>query len=413
MSDTPSGEPMRPLEEVRAEVLAAMPELPVVEVALADALGFVVGREISAPHDLPPFANSAMDGYAVRGADVTAPGVELKVTGEVAAGSSATVSVAPGEAVKIMTGAPIPAGADTIVKVEDTSASDGSVTINAATPAGTSVRPAGGDIKAGEVVVEAGIRLAPPHLGLLASFGIDRPPVRRRPRVAVISTGDELVAPDTPNLAPGQIRDANRTVLLALLVELGALVIDRGIIRDDGAKLSAALHEAADHADMIITSGGVSMGDYDVVKLVGLDTIEFYHVAMQPGKPFAFGSVRSVPFFGLPGNPVSVLVSFEQFARPALLQMMGSRARFRPQVTGTAGEELATNPEKQVFVRVAVDWTGAGPVARLSGGQSSNQLAALAAADAFAVIPVGVGTVEPGSSVTLEMFKWPEQPRSG
>ena len=264
---------------------------------------------------------------------------------------------------------------------------------------------------AGTLVFENGVRLGPAHLGVLASLGVV-PAVRRRPVVAVLSTGDEVVAPDTQTLEPGKIRDSNRPQLVGLLAELGVVVRDLGIVPDDSQLLRATLERAASEADVVVTSGGVSMGEYDLVKqvLTELGSVEFWRVAMQPAKPFAFGSIASAPLFGLPGNPVSVFVAFEQFLRPALLTMMGCTQVFRPRILGTLGESVSTDPEKTVFVRVAVDYLPAeGWVARRSGGQSSNVLSALAGADALAVVPVGVGDVAAGDDVTLEMFRWPEQ----
>jgi molybdopterin molybdotransferase len=294
------------------------------------------------------------------------------------------------------------------VKVEDTDGGLDTVTVNVATPVGTSVRSAGGDVTAGARVMEAGTRLGPPELGMLASVGMTRPRVRRRPVAAIMATGDELRPPDTPTLEPGQIRDSNSTVMATLLTDLGAEVRNYGIVGDDPGRFNQLLEAAAGVADIIVTSGGVSMGDYDVVKQAGRADVGFYQVAMQPGKPFAFGQIDGVPFFGLPGNPVSVLVSFEQFMRPALLQMMGSSNRFRPQIPGVAAEPMATNPEKLVFVRVAVTWERGRATAVSSGGQSSHQLSGLVAADAFALVPVGTGTIDTGDAVTLEMFRWPE-----
>jgi molybdenum cofactor synthesis domain-containing protein len=370
----------------------------------------VLAEDVDASHDIPPFDNSAMDGYAVRAADVTEVPVELSVIEDVPAGSVASLEVGTGQAIKIMTGAPLPTGADAIVRVEDTIPADGSVTINTGAPPGTSVRRAGGDIAAGSTVVSAGTRLGPNHLGVLASVGEANPTVFRRPRVAVVSTGDELVTYDTEVLSPGQIRGTNGLVLANVLAELGVDVVDLGIVGDDAGELRAALTRAAREADAIVTSGGVSMGEYDLVKavLTELGGVEFWQVAMQPGKPFAFGMIDGTPLFGLPGNPVSVFVAFEQFVRPALLHMMGSPRLFRPRLTGVLDEEVSTNPEKTVFVRVALEWDDGTAHAYPSGGQDSNVLSALASADALAVIPVGAGDLAAGSPVDLEMFRYPE-----
>jgi molybdenum cofactor synthesis domain-containing protein len=401
---------MRPLPEAQAEVLAAMAPLPAEPTPLDDALGLVLVDPVAAPHDVPPFANSAMDGFAVRASDVADAPVVLEVLEDVPAGSVPTLPVGPGQATRIMTGAPLPAGADAVVMVEKTSAQGDRVRIEYPVDEGTSVRLAGSDVAAGQTVLEPGVRLSPFHLGLLAAIGVAAPLVRRRPRVAVLSTGDEVMPPDTASLAPGAIRDANRPLLAGLAAELGAETIDFGIIPDDAGQLRAALEEAATTADAILTSGGVSMGDYDLVKQVlsEMGSVDFWRVAMQPAKPFAFGTVGDTPLFGLPGNPVSVTVAFEQFVRPGLLHRMGARRLFRPRLRGVVAHDLDTDPAKIVFARVNVARQDGGWSVSSSGGQSSHALAALAAADAFAVVPVGTGKVTAGESVDVEMFRWPE-----
>jgi molybdopterin molybdotransferase len=396
---------------MQSDILDAVPVLAPARIGIRECLGLVLVDDVVAAHDLPPFANSAMDGFAVRAADVATVPAVLRVTEEVPAGAVPTTRVEPGTAVKIMTGAPMPAGADAVVKVEDTEGAGDDVRVMAETPVGTAVRPAGGDVSAGTIVLEAGTRLGPAHLGVLASLGVAWPGVSRRPVVAIMSTGDELLPPETTELAPGAIRDANRFLLRGLLEELGAVVIDRGIVPDDPVMLQRVLGHAAQEADVVISSGGVSMGDFDVVKQVfaGAGEVAFHRVAMQPAKPLGFGTIGGKPFFGLPGNPVSVVVAFEQFARPAILRMMGARRLFRPRVTGVLLDGTRTDPAKTVFLRVETTYDGGTWQARLSGGQSSNVLSALAAADAFAVVPAGIEGVEPGSPVELEMFRWPER----
>ncbi len=400
---------MKPLSEAQREVLARVTKTEPAQVPLDAALGLVLAEDVRADHDIPPFANSAMDGFAVFGADVAHAPVELVVVEDVAAGHVASRHVEPGTAIKIMTGAPIPGGADTVVRVEDTELlRPGSVRVTVPTAVGTSVRPAGGDVASGSLVFPAGTELTPPHLGMLAAIGQAQPLVYRRPRVAILSTGDEVVPPDTTELEPGHIRDTNRPLLRSLLAELGVDVMDRGIVGDDSSLLRSTLLDALGSCDAILTSGGVSMGEYDLVKRVlsELGDIDVWRVAMQPAKPFAFGSIGRTPLFGLPGNPVSVLVAFEQFARPALSVMMGRTAVFRRRSSGVMGERVDTDPEKTVFLRVTVG-DEAGPEVRLAGGQSSNVLSAAAAADAFAVVPVGIGVVERGETVTLEWFRHP------
>jgi molybdopterin molybdotransferase len=402
---------VRPLSDAQRDVLAAMRPLPAAEVPLGDALGLVTAVPVHAPHDVPPFANSAVDGYAVRAADTVGGSVRLPVLEDVPAGSVPARTVEAGTAIRIMTGAPLPGGADAVVRVEDTETDGEAVVIHREVGSGTAVRDAGGDVGAGDEVFPAGERLTAHHLGVLAALGVVRPVVRRRPVVAILSTGDEVVPPETDVPAPGAIRDANRPALAAMLGGAGAVVRDFGIVGDDADRLRAVLDEAAGGSDAVVTSGGVSMGDYDLVKEVlgGLGGVQFWQVAMQPGKPFAFGRLGATPFFGLPGNPVSVAVAFEQFVRPALLHRMGARFVFRPRVRGTLAEAVSTEGARTVFLRVRAEYRDGTWVAAPSGGQSSNMLAALARADAFAVIPAGIGDVAAGTEVDLEMFRWPER----
>ncbi len=401
---------VKPRVEAQRDVLAFVAALGSERVSLGDALGRVLAEPVVAPHDVPLFANSAMDGYAVRAADVAKVPVVLEVMEDVPAGSVPSREVTPGTSVRIMTGAPMPVGADTVVEVEVTSTSGDAVTINEMRTVGTHVRPAGGDVSQGAEILPRGVRLNPAMLGVLASLGVVEPFVGRRPIVAVISTGDELLPPDAHVPPRGKIRDSNTTTLRAVLSGLAEQILDFGIIGDKAEPLRAAFREAAESADVVVTTGGVSMGKYDLVKavLTELGGVSFWKVAQQPGKPFAFGQIAGTPLFGLPGNPVSVMVSFEQFVRPALLHMMGATALFRPQVNGRLTQPVSTNPEKDVFLRVRVSEDEDGLRATLSGGQSSNVLSAMAMADGFALVPVGVGDLATGDTVTLEMFSWPE-----
>lgn len=399
---------MIPLEDARARVLSALPSPVVIDTAVENAVGLVLAEPVSSPSTVPPFDNSAMDGYAVRFDDLAEIPVTLPVVADVAAGHLAEADVTPGTAVKIMTGAPLPAGADTIVRVEDTLPGDSEVTIHVRPDRGTSVRSAGGDVRAGDRLFETGELLNPRHVGVLSSVGVVAVKTFRRMTVGVVSTGDEVMPPDSKTLDPGQIRDSNRPLLRALLAEVGAEVIDYGIVGDDAQALTQTFTTAAERCDAVITSGGVSMGDYDLVKqvLVSLGGVDLWKVAMQPAKPFAFGAIAGTPLFGLPGNPVSVFVAFEQFARPALLKMMGHRALARPRLVGVMEEAVETDPEKTVFLRVTVKTRGGVRSARLAGGQGSNILSAAARADAFAVVERGSGRVAAGESVPLEMFGW-------
>jgi molybdenum cofactor synthesis domain-containing protein len=402
---------MKPLEEARSEVLAAMPRLPSGAVDSGSAIGRVTSVAAVAAEFIPPFDNSAMDGFAVVASDCAEGPVTLAINEDVAAGAVPLKVVVPGTATRIMTGAPMPEGANAVVRVEDTE-SDGpdSVTIIDGVAEGKNVRLRGGDVSPGNVIVDAGIRLSARHVATLASAGVD-PVVARLPTIALMSTGDEIVDHSTRDLAPGTIRDSNRVLLRALLTELGIPFMDLGIVGDDPDELRAAYHNAAEGADMIVSTGGVSMGDYDYVKQVlgELGSVEFWQVAMQPGKPFAFGSINGVPLFGLPGNPVSAFVSFEQFVRPAILHMMGATRVLRTRIVGTMGEDVRTHDAKTVFLRVllAQDTNGTF-VAIQSGGQGSHMHSSLADAEAFAVVPEGIGSLSAGDDVTLEMFQWPE-----
>ncbi len=405
------GHGMKPVAEARAEVLAAMPLLPTSSIPADGSVARVMAEAAVAREFIPPFDNSAMDGYAVIAGDCQNVPAVLTVNEDVAAGSVPGMEVRPGTATRIMTGAPMPEGADTVVPVEDTeSHAREEVTILMPTASGKNVRGRGGDTSPGDIVVERGVRLTARDVATLASAGID-PVVADLPRVAIMSTGDEIVNYGTRDLQPGTIRDSNRVMLRAVLGELGVPIVDLGIIGDDPDELRSAYERAAAEADIVISTGGVSMGDYDFVKQVlgELGGVDFWKVAMQPGKPFAFGSINGVPLFGLPGNPVSTFVSFEQLVRPAILHMMGASNLLRPQIVGTMGEDVQTHPGKTVFLRVLLAQDTDGTfVAVQSGEQGSNMHSSLATADAFAVVPVGTGSLSAGDDVTLEMFTWPE-----
>jgi molybdenum cofactor synthesis domain-containing protein len=386
------------LEEVQARIRAAVPSPHATTVPVRDALGLVLAADVVAGERVPPFANTAMDGYAVRAADsgratADAP-VRLRVVGDLPAGHAPTVPVGPGDAVRIMTGAPIPDGADAIVMVERTErVGDDGVAITVPARIGDHIRPAGGDVDEGDAVFAAGTALGPAHLGVLASLGFTDVPVYRRARVGVMSTGDELVEGGGP-LAPGQIRDSNRPMLLALVAEAGAEPVDLGIGRDDEDAVTRLFHEAAGSCDAVITSGGVSVGDYDVVKAVleRLGALEWWQVAIKPAKPLAFGLLDGTPIFGLPGNPVSSHVSFELFARPALRQMMGHRDLDRPVVRAIAGAAMPRRADGKLYLdRVRVTYVDGRYVARRSGEQASNVLSGMAAANGLALLPDGPG----------------------
>lgn len=376
--------------------------------ARRQAVGLVLAEDVVASEVVPPFDNTAVDGYAVRASDVaTANGqaVELDVVGEIAAGAGPGERVlAAGEAIRIMTGAPIPPGADAVVTVEDTERlGDDRVRVSTSVEIGASVRPAGDDVRPGDVLFTAGTVVTPAVVGVLATINAHSVSVYPRPRVAVLSTGDELVD-DGRALAPGEIRESNRQMLAAALEAAGCAVTDLGIVRDDEALLETTLRSAAADHDAVVTSGGVSMGDYDVVKavLARIADMRWMQVAIKPAKPFAFGLLGGTPIFGLPGNPVSSLVSFEMFARPALRRMMGHGRLSRPSVVAVADDGLVRRPDgKTHLMRVTASFADDGRChVRPVRAQGSHQLAATATADAIAVVPDGDG-VPAGADVAV------------
>jgi len=401
-----------PLEDARRHVLDRTPVLAPVVVPLAGALGSVTAEAVMSGEYVPPFANPAFYCYAVQAADTAGAPVTLRVVGLLAAGAAPTTPVGAGEAVRIMTGAPVPPGADAIVMVEDTETSDGVVRVGRAVNVGDAVRRAGSDVTTGQEVLPAGTVIGPAHLGVLASIGRTEVTVWPLPRVGVLSTGDELVEGGDP-LAPGQIRESNRSMLLALVARAGCVPVDLGLVRDDEAAITAALRGAAATCDAVVTSGGVSMGDYDLIKVV-LDRIadmRWMQIAIKPAKPFAFGTIaagdRVVPVFGLPGNPVSSLVSFEVLARPGLRKMMGQPAIDHPTVRAVADDGLPRHPDGKLhLVRTHGRFEPDGRWhVRSTGAQGSHQLAATAAADGLALLPDGDG-VAPGGDVDVLLIGW-------
>jgi molybdopterin molybdotransferase len=401
---------LRTVDDVRSRVLDRIKTLAPIELHLQEAYGCVLAADVSAELDIPPFTSSAMDGFAVqagdvRGATEDAP-VELKIVGRVPIGRQPEVTVGPGEAVRIATGAPVPAGSDCIVPIEYAVVQGESVLVLRELPERANVRPAGQDVRSGQVLVPQGRRIAAPELGLLASSGHASVLVHPKARAVVISTGDELVEPGRP--APfGMIRDANSFTLFGAVREAGAVPYLAGIVRDEPESLRDEVLGLAARADCFISSGGVSVGERDVVKKAFFrrGDVEFFKVAMQPGMPQGFGAIDNVPYFGLPGNPVSVFVSFEVFIRPALLKMMGRRDIFRPEIWAVLENDVSGPKNRMQFARVRVSRERGQWRASSTGPAASNLLGTVVRANGLAVVPVGTEVAEAGSRVRVMLFR--------
>lgn len=395
----------------RARVLEAAGLLPPETVALDAALGRALREDVVAPHDLPPFRNSAMDGFAVRSADLAVASasqpVRLEVVGTLAAGSAPSRALGRGETVKIMTGAMLPEGADSIVPVEEIT-SDGSFARPAAP--GAHVREAGRDLARGALAMSAGRALSPHDLALLGSLGIPRVAVGRRPRVAVLSTGNELTDIDAP-VAPGRIRDSNSLLLSLLLEEAGIERSGGRRLPDDAAIVAQAIGAALEQADVVITIGGVSMGDFDPVRdgIVSFPWVELWRVAMRPGQPQAFGAADGRLFFGLPGNPASVACVFEALVRPALRWMQGHHELDRPRLLVHAAERFESRAGRTDFVRVRLAAREGAWWAMPAGDPISGHIAPQSRADALLVIPEPVAALDRGAAATALVLRWPAQ----
>ncbi len=388
---------MLTVEEALDRLLHDLPLTEAERVPLADALGRVPTPEpVSATHDVPPFANSAMDGFALRAAD---GGERLRLVGESRAGGPAAPRVEAGTAVRVMTGAPIPDGADSVVPIEDASDADGWLEVARAPEQGAYVRAAGHDVGAGFGLGLPAAPITAAVIGLLAAMGHDTVEVRRPPRVAILSTGDELVPVGTP-LGPGQIHDANGPALAAAVTDAGGVPVLLQPARDDPAEIERRLREGVAAAEMLIVSGGVSVGEHDHVRAViqRIGTLDFWRIAVQPGKPLASGRVGTVPVVGLPGNPVSALVTFELFVRPMLRRMLGASGDGRARVSARVDEALPKDPARRAYLRVRVCADGDGYRADSAGGQASSQLLPLATSNALLVVPEGLSATEPGES---------------
>lgn len=404
---------MMSVEEARATILARFTPLGSELVSLLAASGRVLAQEVVAREDLPPFANSAMDGYAVRagatdGAAADRP-VRLRLAGEVPAGSVYLGTLDAGAAIRILTGAPMPAGADAVIQQELTRSADDWVEVEAEVTPGTNVREAGSDVQQGTVVLRSGIEIGPAEIALLAALGIDPVSVARRPRVALLATGDELVPASDP-LLPGQIHDSNAPHLNAAVALAGAEPWPLGIARDRADDLRAHLRAAAG-ADLILTTGGVSVGTYDLVKdiLAEQGNVEFWRVRMRPGKPLAFGMLGNTPLLGLPGNPVSTAVTFELFGRPAIRRMLGCSELLRPEVEVELAGEPLERADRRHFVRARLASRAGQLVATPTGPQGSHIITSLVGASALIVVTEGSGVVRPGDHVPallLDQAHW-------
>jgi molybdopterin molybdotransferase len=418
------------VEEARERILAYFERLGTERREAVDALGQVIADDVVAPFDLPPLANTGMDGYAVRAADTdgaseSAPRY-VKLVSNLAAGYVHEGELGPGEAVRIMTGAPIPSGADAVVPFEETDEMGrprdqrpkpgDSVAVYKAANVGANVRARGGDVREGSTVIRAGRIVRPSEVGVLASLGVAEVPVYRRPVVAILSTGDEVTPPGEP-LLPGRIYDANSAAIAAQVRDFGGIPRVLGIAHDTVEDLTARIREGLD-SDMLVTSAGVSRGDFDVVKdvLSNEGAIDFWTVRMRPGKPLAFGAFtapdgRRVPHLGLPGNPVSSMVSFELFGRPAIFKMLGRNDWERPILRATVRERVVNSDPRRFYGRCIVTQGEDGRwYADLTGPQGSNILTGMSSANALTVISEDVAVVEAGEEIDVMMLDWRRGP---
>jgi molybdopterin molybdotransferase len=397
--------PLLTVAQARERILVGIAALDAEPITLTEARGRVLAEEVRSQRDVPPFANSAMDGFAIQARDVAQASAEqpvrLRVLGEIRAGAAPPAVVQPHTALRIMTGAMIPDGSDAVVRVEDTTEHDGTVEVRVPVAPGTSLRSAGSDLRRGDLLATAGRLISPGLIGVLASAGHVAVPCIRRPRVLVLTTGDELREPGEA-LGPGQITNTNRYTLLAAVQEAGGIVVDAGVARDERGDLIDRL-AAAGGTDLVVTTGGVSMGAYDLVRglLEEREAVTFWQVALRPGKPLMFATVGGVPLIGLPGNPVSTLVAFELFVRPALLKLQGRTDLERPRVTAITEEPLHNPPHLEQYFRGIARRDGVRIVVRLTGDQGSHVLRSMADANCLVVVPLGTSEVVAGTAVEI------------
>jgi molybdopterin molybdotransferase len=394
------------VEQAREQILTRVRALPAERVAILDALDRVLAEPVVAAREIPPWPNSSMDGYAVRSADTRGPGpLRLVVVGRVSAGAVPDRPVGAGQAVRIFTGAPMPEGADAVIPQEDVVAEAQAIVVSRAVQPHAYVRPRGEDVRPGDLVLSPGQVIGPAEIGLLATLGWPQVCVHRRPRVAILSTGNEL-ADLGQEPGPGQIPNTNSYSLMAQTLEAGADPINLGVAADRLEDIEHRLGAIA-HADVLVSSAGVSVGDLDLVRAalekLGAE-LHLWRVSMRPGKPITFGSLRGRPLFGLPGNPVSAMVTFELFVRPALRKMLGHAELDRPRIVARAAEPIANPGERRGYLRVTLTPEGDHHAARLTGEQGSAILRSMVLADGFAVLP-GHAAIEKGDPVEVLVLK--------
>lgn len=395
-------------------IIVAAKVRDIITVPITEADNFVLAQDIVAGHDVPPFNNSAMDGYAVRAEDIVSASkenpVRLELIDEQPAGKSTKVEVTPGTAIKIMTGAPTPAGADTVVPIERTQPGDGYVDIQVAHELGVNIRLAGEDMPKDSLVFEPGVIITPVVIGLLASLGYAQLQVYARPKVAVIGTGNELIPVDEP-LSPGKIRDSNSYALTAQARAVGASVQRMGVAGDTKEEVAELVSKALDAAEVVVTSGGVSVGDYDFVKDVLKEMgaeLKFWGVKQKPGKPLAFWTYKNKLIFGLPGNPVASLLCFEEYVRPALLKMMGRQNLLRPVVKAELTHDMRKKPGRHHFVGMIIETVDATYRATVNGRQGSGILKSLAGANGIGLVPSDVSEIKAGDMIDVQLITLPE-----
>ncbi|OGP96348.1 MAG: hypothetical protein A2157_14880 [Deltaproteobacteria bacterium RBG_16_47_11] len=400
---------MLTVEEALNKILSHVEPLGSEKVSILEALGRIITENINAPRDIPPLDNSAMDGYALRSEDIQSASldnrVRLEVIEDLPAGFISKKMIQRGQAIRIMTGAPIPGGADAVIPVEDTERGDGFALIFNSVPPGENIRKAGEDVKKGDRIISAGDLVRPAEIGMMASVGRSFVSVYQRPLVAILCTGEELVDVDG-TLDEGKIISSNSYTLAAQVKDCGAIPVQIGIAKDQKEDIENKLQQGL-RADVIISSAGISVGDYDFVKDVlknmGMEMV-FWRVAMQPGKPFAFGTIRGKPVFGLPGNPVSSMVSFEQFVRPSLLKMMGHHQLFRPVIEAILKEEIRKKAGRRQFVRASVSLKENQYVVTTTGEQGSGILKSMVKANGLIMIPEDSEIVRAGEKVKVQLL---------